>query len=196
MAREFEVKYRLTPGAMEDIRLKYGPFETIAMETSYYDTPTGAFSARRWTLRRRLEQGVSVCALKTPGLNGGRGEWEVRADTIQEALPLLVEQGAPEDLLRLSREGLLELCAARFTRQAARISFGGSHLELALDTGTLLGGSRSMELLELEAELKQGREADALAFGRYLEKTYGLRPEPDSKFKRARDLARESGREG
>ena len=55
----------------------------------------------------------------------------------------------------------------------------------------LLGGPHKRTLLELEAELKEGREADALAFGEYLERTYGLRPEPDSKCKRAHSLAQE-----
>ena len=191
MAREFEVKYRLTPDAMEDIRKKYGPFAAITMETVYYDTPSGDFSARKWTLRRRLENGVSICALKTPGENGGRGEWEAACPDIAQALPMLVKAGAPEALLTLAKSGLHPLCAASFTRQAARICFRGSALELALDEGVLLGGPHKRTLLELEAELKEGREADALAFGEYLERTYGLRPEPDSKCKRAHSLAQE-----
>lgn len=191
MAREFEVKYRLTPDAMEDIRKKYGPFTAITMETVYYDTPKGDFSARKWTLRRRLENGVSICALKTPGENGGSGEWEVACPDITEALPRLVKAGAPEEILSLAREGLDKLCAARFTRQAAMISFRGSILELALDEGALLGGHHRRALLELEAELKAGSEEDAVAFGKYLERTYGLRPEPESKFKRAQSLVRE-----
>lgn len=191
MAREFEVKYRLTPHALADIRQKYGPFGVISMETVYYDTPNGDFSARKWTLRRRLENGVSICALKTPGENGGRGEWETPCPDITQALPELVRLGAPEEALTLAARGLAPLCAASFTRQAAMVSFRGSHLELALDEGTLLGGGGQMPLLELEAELKEGEEADVLAFGSYLARTYGLRPEAHSKFKRALNLARE-----
>ena len=82
-------------------------------------------------------------------------------------------------------------CAARFTRLAADISFGESRLELALDRGTLLGGSKEAPISEVEAELKSGQDADALAFGALLESTYGLAPEQKSKFKRARDLALE-----
>ena len=50
MAREFEVKYRLTENAKAAIARKYGPMDTIHMETVYYDTPSGALSARKWTV--------------------------------------------------------------------------------------------------------------------------------------------------
>ena len=102
MAREFEVKYRLTETARDAIARKFGPMDTIVMETVYYDTPSGALSARKWMLRRRLENGHSLCTLKTPGENGGRGEWEVAEWDIRQALPRLAALGAPEELLLLA----------------------------------------------------------------------------------------------
>ena len=191
MAREFEVKYRLTPETFRAIWDAFGPFRSITMETTYYDTPEGDFSARKWTLRKREENGVSVCALKTPGQHGGRGEWEIPCPDILSALPELIQLGAPAEIATLAAKGLTELCAASFTRQAALISVGDSLLELALDRGQLLGGGSTMPLLELEAEVKQGKDSDALAFGQKMEQDYGLVPEPHSKFKRARSLARE-----
>ena len=104
MAREFEVKYRLTENAKAAIARKYGPMDTIHMETVYYDTPSGALSARKWMLRRRLENGHSLCTLKTPGEKGGRGEWEVAEGDIRQALPKLAALGAPEELLPLAEE--------------------------------------------------------------------------------------------
>lgn len=190
MGREFEVKYRLTEGAFAALSQKYAPFREIKMETTYYDTPALALSARKWTLRRRYENGVSVCTLKTPSRNGGRGEWEVECPDIADALDRLIALGAPEALKALAVD-LRPLCTARFTRLAADISFGESRLELALDRGTLLGGSKEAPIFEVEAELKSGQDADALAFGALLESTYGLAPEQKSKFKRARDLALE-----
>lgn len=191
MAREFEVKYRLTENAKAAIARKYGPMDTIHMETVYYDTPSGALSARKWMLRRRLENGHSLCTLKTPGEKGGRGEWEVAEGDIRQALPKLTALGAPEALLLLAEEGLTQLCAASFTRQVSMVRFGQSQLELALDQGLLLGPKGTLPLLELEAELKSGEDGDVLAFGQQLEKDFDLVHEPDSKFKRARSLARE-----
>ena len=190
MAREFEVKYRLTEAAFAALSQKYAPFREIKMETTYYDTPALALSARRWTLRRRYENGVSVCTLKTPSPDGGRGEWETECPEITAALDKLVALGAPEELKTLAVD-LRPLCAARFTRLAADISFGASRLELALDRGTLLGNQKEAPIFEVEAELKSGRDTDVLAFGTFLETAYGLVPEHKSKFKRARNLALE-----
>ena len=60
MGQEYELKYRAEASTLEAIRHAYGPFAAIAMETTYYDTPDAALSRRKWTLRRRLENGVSV----------------------------------------------------------------------------------------------------------------------------------------
>ena len=185
MASEFEVKYRSSPRAMAALRAAYGPFETIAMETTYYDTAQGALSARRWTLRRRLENGKSVCTLKTPGAGLERGEWEVPCGDILSAVPALIAAGAPEELEDLASGGAIPTCGAKFTRLACRVAYGASEMELALDEGALLGGGREEPLCEVEAELKRGTKEDALAFGAFLAGTYGLTPEPKSKLARA-----------
>lgn len=189
MASEFEVKYRSSPAAMELLEAAYGPFETVTMETAYYDAPGRPLAARYWTLRRRLENGRSICALKTPGEGLLRGEWETECDNIEAAIPALLALGAPEELAALTAGGLTQTCAARFTRRVCLVSYGNSKMELALDCGALLGGSREEALCEVEAELKQGAQADTLAFGAYLAEHYGLVPEEKSKLARALALA-------
>ena len=185
MAKEFEVKYRCSPASMARIRAVFGPWTEITMETTYYDTPDRAFSRRRWTLRRRLENRASVCTLKTPGQGLARGEWEVTCADIRAAIPMLLAIGAPEELEALAKAPLSPTCAARFTRLAATVVCGSSRLELALDSGELLGGGRTAPLCEVEAELKQGQEDDVLAFGRHLAEEYALEPEEKSKLARA-----------
>ena len=76
MGREFELKYRADSGMIAAIRAAFGDFSEIRMETVYYDTLDAALSRRRWMLRRRYENGTSVCTLKTPLPDGSRGEWE------------------------------------------------------------------------------------------------------------------------
>ena len=77
MATEFELKYAATTAQLSKIRAAVpGEYTAISMETTYYDTPDHALSARKWTLRRRLENGTSVCTLKTPAGGLGRNEWE------------------------------------------------------------------------------------------------------------------------
>lgn len=189
MAREFELKYRGTPEILEAIRREYGPFAPITMETTYFDTPEGAMKARRWTLRRRLENGKAVCSLKTPGDFLRRGEWELEGTDIGALLPELCKLGAPEELLTLTEGGIAPVCGARFTRLAALIPVPGGTVELALDQGAFLGGGREVPFSEIEVELKSGPEEAALTFATTLAAQYGLNPETKGKAERALSLA-------
>lgn len=189
MGRELEWKYRADKETLSAIRERFGPFASITMETAYYDTPDRALSRRRWTLRRRLENGVPVCTLKTPGENGSRGEWEVQRNSLSDAIPELCQLGAPGELAELTRAGITEVCAARFTRLAATLRSAECTLELALDRGCLTGGGRELPFAEVEVEYKSGSEAAAEAFARTLSADFSLVPEPKSKAQRAMALA-------
>ena len=191
MGREFELKFRATPEQQEAILSLYGDFSTITMKTTYYDTPNGSLSARNITLRRRLENGNAVCTVKTQLDGVGRGEWETNHQRIEDAIPVLCKLGCTEDLIALTAPGLVRVCGARFTRQCKTLAVEGSTVELALDRGILLGGGRELPLCEVEVELKEGREDDALLFAQILAAKYGLQQETKSKFRRALDLAKE-----
>lgn len=189
MGREFELKYRATPEKIAAIQEKFGGFAAIRMLTAYYDTPDGALSRRRWMLRRRMENGRSVCTVKTPLRDGSRGEWEVESGDIGAAIGQLCRLGAPGELLSLTEGGIAEVCAARFTRLAAKVESAGCDLELALDQGSLLGGGKELPFAEVEVELKNGSEIMAVAFAEKLAKEFDLTAEPASKAKRALALA-------
>lgn len=191
MGKEFELKYAATGKQLQQITKELpGEYHAIAMETTYYDTPTGAFSARKWTLRRRLENGVSICTLKTPATGFGRNEWEMECNSIESAVPELCKLSNLPDLPALTVEGLVPVCGAKFTRLAKNVTAGSSTLELALDEGILFGGGREQPLAELEVELKSGTEADALQYAHALAERFDLKVEPNSKFRRALDLAK------
>jgi inorganic triphosphatase YgiF len=192
MGREFELKFAATPEQQETIRQQHGDFSIIRMETAYYDTPEGALSDRHITLRRRYENGLSVCTVKTPAGSHGRGEWETECDNVTEAIPVLCKLGCPEDLVSLTANGLRQVCGARFTRNACLLTAEGCTLELALDNGVLMGGGREVPLCEVELELKSGSEEAAVAFAKAFAATHGLLPEKRSKFRRALDLAKET----
>ena len=186
MGREYELKYQANPAVLEAIQGDFPGFHTIAMETTYYDTPDGTLGRLHWTVRRRLENGVSVCTVKTNLPDGSRGEWEVEAAEVAEALPRLVNMGAPEELLSHCAQGLLPTCGARFTRKAAMVC--GGCCELALDSGVLLGGGKEEPLCEVEVEQKQGTDEETACFAKALAEKYGLVPQPKSKLARARAL--------
>lgn len=189
MGREFELKYRCSEADFEALKAAFTGFKTIEMETTYYDTFDAKLNFRHWTLRRRFENGVSVCTLKTPDPSGGRCEWEVEANGIITGIPKLCQAGAPMELMAMTVGGIQEVCGARFTRLALRLEVPGATVELALDRGKLFGGGREMPLLEVEVELKEGGDNAAIAFARLLEAKYNLVPENRSKYRRALGLA-------
>ena len=189
MGREFELKYAATAAQLEILRARHSHLRPIAMETTYYDNEAGDFSRLKWTFRRRMENGTSVCTLKTPMKGLGRAEFEVECADIMDAVPLLVAQGAPKELLLLTARGSQPSCGAKFTRLAGILELNGCAVELALDEGVLLGGGKELPFREVEVELKEGGEAAAIAFGEALAAELGLTPEYKSKVARARLLA-------
>lgn len=189
MGREFELKYRADRGILDAVREKFGGFTPIFMETSYYDTPSRDLEQKKWMLRQRLENGTSVCTLKTPLPDGSRGEWETECRDLETGILELCKLGAPEELQALTSGGLMLTCAARFTRLAATLSMDDCAVELALDEGCFLGGGRELPFAELEVELKAGSEAAATSFAEGLAQEFDLVPETKSKVQRALELA-------
>ena len=190
MAIEFELKFRAGPQTLEAIsQATLGEGQVWQMETTYYDTPSGALSRRYCTLRRRMENGRSVCTLKTPAEGMGRNEFEVEAPSVQDALDTLCKLSELKELPGLLKEGVVPVCGARFTRIAKTVKTEGCTLELALDQGVLTGGGRERPLCEVEVELKSGTRQGAYAYALHLAATYGLTPEKLSKFRRAQLLA-------
>ena len=189
MGREFELKYTATVAVQNAIRHEFGPWKSIQMETTYFDTPDGALSAHHMTLRLRKENDDTVCTLKTPLPDGSRGEWECAAAHITDGIRALIALGAPKILAGLTINGVVPRCGARFTRYAAQVSTADGFAELALDQGVLLGGGKEMPLCEVEVELKSGSETAAVALAQHLAVQYGLTEESNSKFRRALALA-------
>lgn len=191
MGIEFELKFRTTPEQLSAIRdTVEGQIALYAMHTTYYDTPGGDLSARRYTLRRRLENDTSVCTLKFPAGDLGRGEFELECDSIENAIPELCKLSKLPDLPALVQGGVRPVCGAKFQRIAITVVLADCTLEWALDQGTLYGGGREIPLCEAEIELKSGDRQAALAYAALQAERFGLAPESSSKFRRALALAR------
>ena len=189
---EFELKYRATEEVHQAVLAQFpGQWQTIAMETTYHDNQDGDLAVLHYTLRRRFENGVSVCTVKTPISGAGRGEWEVNCDTIEEAIEKLCKLGAPEELAQLCQNGVVPICGARFTRKAGTFTLRQCVLELALDEGVLFGNGKEIPLCEIEVEHKEGSMEATADFARQLADIYGLQEEPKSKFARALALTKE-----
>ena len=191
MGVEYELKFQADRAVQASILAQIpGQDQFFFMQTTYYDTPTGQLSARRFTLRRRLENELSVCTLKAPEKGAGRGEWEVDCGSIEDAVQMLCKLGAPEELADLAREGLTPVCGAKFRRIARTVILKDCMVELAIDEGILTGGDREIPLCEVEVELKSGSREACDRYAQALAERFGLTPEPQSKFRRALALYR------
>ena len=188
MATEYELKFKATPEILKAVEGDYPCYwETIEMETAYYDTPTGALSAKHYTLRQRLENGISVCALKTPAGNA-RNEWEIPWHSVESAIGYFLAMGCPAELETIAKEGLVHICGAKFTRRAKQLHFPEGSVELALDWGHLTGGGCIRPLCELEIELKSGSPLACQLLAKELIDRFAIQPEKKSKFARAMAL--------
>ena len=186
MGIEFELKFQATPEKLAQIRRDVtGIEQTIAMETTYFDTPARALSQRYLTLRCRKENEQSVCTLKTPEGKRGRGEYEILCDDIQTALPKLCKLSGLAELMTLTADGVVPVCGARFTRIAKTLELTDCTVELALDEGILFGNGREQPLCEVEVELKSGSREGTYAYAMALAGLYDLKQEFTSKFRRA-----------
>ena len=186
MGLEFELKYAATPDILHTLTREFGDFTSISMETTYFDTQERSLSSQKLTLRRRFENGISVCTLKTPAPSYGRGEWDVQAHWSESAVAQLFESAgrAPVPF-----EELIPVCGAKFTRLAKTVELPDCTVELALDEGILFGGGKEIPLCEVEVELKEGPQEAAIRWALALAKLHGLTAEKASKFKRALALA-------
>ena len=191
MGVEYERKMKASAEALAQLKKVFRDHQAhFDMETTYYDTPNFDFSARHWTVRRRMENEKSVCTFKFPVDEVGRGEFEVECDSIETGILELCKLSGKEELASLADGGLIPVCGAKFHRIAVPLVFGSTMLELALDEGVLIGGGKEIPLVEVEAELKSGNTADVDQFATYLMATYGLEVEKYSKFARAKALAK------
>lgn len=169
-------------------------FNIRQMTSSYYDTEDGMMAAKKWSLRLRREGDQTVAAIKTASESDGfiltRNEWQCSADMIEDAIPMLIEQGAPSEIKTLLKgKQLVEVCRADFTRKSAILYMtDGVRVEIAGDWGTLTSGGRSQPIIELELELLFGDSAAMPPLCSLLQEKYGLVVEEKSKYQRAMQL--------
>ena len=173
-------------------------YVTRHMKSTYYDTPDNLLHQRKWTLRLRDEGGQSIAAFKTANMSDDAGfftrnEWQCSVDNIGDAIPILIDQGAPRELKSLLKgKGLIPCCGAEFDRKAVCLYMDeGVRIEIAGDLGRLFSGEKEMPICELELELLYGDAGSLPPLCAQLVADYGLSEERRSKYERARLLGME-----
>lgn len=201
VATEFEIKFAVDDLQLLDcilcdpmIREKMvePSYRYIKMETTYFDTEDSALSARKWMLRIRKENDTSVVTVKMPGEGYTRSEWSVEADYLDDAVPMLLRDGAPQELETFLTAGLMPVCGVSFTRILGVLSFeDGTKCELCGDVGQFTAAGSASPLCEMEIELTEGAEETMLQFARKVQEVYRLSEQKKSKVVRARELIRQ-----
>jgi inorganic triphosphatase YgiF len=167
---ELEVKLTADASAMASASAilalqSQGPLASpLNLRNLYFDTPDLSVNSQRMALRVRQKGTRFVQTLKTQGefVDGGhrRMEWEWLLETTALDLSLLAETPLADhvDLHQLQPvfETNFERQIVMVTEPGAASAEGETLVEVAIDQGRILSGSRAMALCEIEFELKSG----------------------------------------
>ena len=163
---ETELKLRITPEQLAKLK-RHALFKTLSdtrpvtrhLYNIYYDTPKLELHDSEVALRLRhigrqwlqtLKGGGSVQA----GLHQ-RNEWEVPVSG--PALDFSVQGVAwDEHLPKALRKKLQPVFVTDFFRTSRMLNFRGAQIELCMDSGVICTEQRSVQVCELELELKSG----------------------------------------
>ncbi len=175
MATELEIKLTLSPEAqaravdwlLAQPQATQGPRKELV--NRYYDTADAALNRARAALRVRQASDRYIQTLKTQGefVEGAhrRQEWEWPLSGPELDLSLL-DQTPLSDHLDLTQ---LQLAfETNFTRQVIMLHTTEAVIEVAVDSGEVVGGGQVRPLHEVEFELKEGQSEALMVWSRAL----------------------------
>ncbi|MBN9561608.1 MAG: CHAD domain-containing protein [Alphaproteobacteria bacterium] len=162
---EIELKLRLPPGshaALEQVpALSAVRAEQRREITRYFDTEDRALFANGFVLRVRSRGNRRIQTLKSAPSDGGvapaRGEWEWPVEREEPDAALLAETPARDIAATLDGRRLEALFVTDIERSTRQLVLDDdTHVEVALDEGTIEAGDAREKVDELELELKSG----------------------------------------
>lgn len=175
MAEELEIKLTLTDNGLNlalawllnQPQASRGPVKSLV--NRYYDTPEAELNKQRAALRVRQAGDRYIQTLKTQGdFVGGahrRQEWEWPLPTADLNLELLRDTPLGD---RIDLAQLQPVFETNFERQVVMLHEGDTVIEVAIDRGQVVSGTRARPLNELELELKGGDSVALIAWAKKL----------------------------
>lgn len=160
------------------------------LDAHYFDTSTYCLQKAKLAYRIRREGEQWIATIKGGGTSKGglheRQEWNVVVGSAEPDLTVFDDTDIGKRLIGIvGSQPLQPIVITRFERRSLDVMMpDGSQIEVAADQGTILAGSKTTPILEVELELKQGSPAALFKLGAALAREYPLLPEPDSKFYR------------
>ncbi len=169
MSEEFELKLRMSPERLEQLR-RSALLRSLARERAvtrhltsvYFDTPDRALQQRGIALRIRQIGDRRIQTVKVPlgeaGAVHAHRELETDVDSDTPQLHQIADDELREFLTRPEIASSLQpVFSSDFERTAVPVKLFDSEIEVALDHGEIGAGGRSAPLSEAELELKTGR---------------------------------------
>ncbi len=143
--------------------------KTRHLVSIYFDTPEFALRDHGVSLRvRRIgEQRLQTIKVNS-SLPMARGEWEAQIDGDRPRLEMMGSRARPPVLTNDVARRLKPVFETRVERTVMPLHVGRSELELAIDEGRVATADASVELAEIEVELKQGERSDMAHLARKL----------------------------
>jgi triphosphatase len=173
--------------------------ENIRMKAAYFDTEDHTLIKHNVAFRIRSEGERTLATLKwredDEGISGLYVRSEINIPIADQTCffhpdpEVFKESSEGKDLLDLiDNRPLINIFDMVFMRKCYRIDYGRSILEVALDEGLIVAGTKSDPLRELEIEIYSGDKEDLLAVGKKIAEKYSLEPELKTKFARGVEL--------
>lgn len=172
MNQEIELKLRLNTRQLPLLEQALANNQFIAEPTlqllnRYFDTPSMSLSQGGAALRIRQQkilgqmQAEIIQTLKTRGSSKGglhqRMEWDWPLNQVELDLELIKNSGAKDHLsAELDLTTISALFTTDFQRKVWMYKHGDTAIEIVLDQGQVSTEEHSIDLLELELELKSG----------------------------------------
>ena len=180
--QEIELKFEVdaaTAGKLEQVLLvrpgAKDPPKVSRLVSAYYDTPDYDLMRAGFGLRVREVDGRRIQTLKSEqtGLSV-RGEWETELQG--DGLDFDALENTPAaPLIRRLNGALRPVFATRVERTVYPVRQGRSKIEAALDRGRVEASDRTLDLCELELELKAGPHQGVYALAKRLSEAAPLR---------------------
>jgi inorganic triphosphatase YgiF len=167
----------------------------LKLKNIYYDTENKKLAAKKVVYRVRItNENEFEATIKTDkevvGGYSERMEYNVALTNAKPTLEGFKEEGFPLDLEELlAGEKLKPLFTVLVNRKRSLIQITASTLiEMAIDCGEIVAGSKKVAIDEVEFELIKGKKEDLIAFTNSLKANIVFKAEKKSKFKRGLEL--------
>lgn len=173
-----------------------GGYEKIRLAANYFDTVDGFLHKARLAYRVRKENDQWVATIKGGGsvVNGmhKRAEWNVTVENGEADLQVFTKTTVDQTILeQLSTKKLIPIVQTDFVREVVMLTIGDNKIEAAMDKGKIIGGGNEVPILEIELELKEGKEEALIEFGKKIIKEFSLELSNKSKFMRGLELCKD-----